>query len=237
MNTYQQPKTALVTGGNRGIGLAVCQGLLEEGFEVILAARSLHRARTALSHLNREGKTVRLVELDVTNEHSIDRAVDELYQELDSLNVLVNNAGVYPDEEVDILTVSRELLQLAMDTNTFGAIRVTQKLFPLLKKATAAKVINVSSGYGAWENLSSAVPSYSLSKLALNGATKLLADALKPAGIAVFAMCPGWVRTEMGGDAAPRDPEEGADTVIWLATEVSLMQTGKFFRDRQLIEY
>ena len=90
----------------------------------------------------------------------------------------------------------------------------------------------MSSGNGQLEGISANVPSYSLSKLALNGATILLSRQLKPKGIAVYAMCPGWVRTAMGGDAAPRSPEEGADTALWLATEGTLSQTGKFFRDR-----
>jgi NAD(P)-dependent dehydrogenase (short-subunit alcohol dehydrogenase family) len=138
---------------------------------------------------------------------------------------------------VNILTISRDLLIETMNTNAFSPVRLTQALLPLLEKASSARVINVSSGYGKLSSLSADVPSYCLSKLALNGATIMLADALKSKGIAVYAMCPGWVRTEMGGSAAPRSPEQGADTAIWLATEVSPQLSGKYFRDRQEISY
>ena len=227
---------ALVTGANKGIGFAIAQGLLSKGFEVILAVRSLDKAQTAAQKLE-SGGLVRAVQLDVTDDNSIQQAADHLSQELPHLSVLVNNAGIYPDEGVNILTISRELLQSAMNTNAFGVVRVTQALLPLLKQADSARIINVSSGYGEIDSLSADVPSYCLSKLALNGATIMLAEALKSSGIAAYAICPGWVRTDMGGTGAPRSPEQGADTAIWLATEASFAQTGKFFRDRKEISY
>jgi NAD(P)-dependent dehydrogenase (short-subunit alcohol dehydrogenase family) len=227
---------ALVTGANKGIGFAIAQGLLSKGFEVIVAARSLDKAQAAAQKLE-SGGSVRAVQLDVTDDNGIQQAADHLSQELPYLSVLVNNAGIYPDEGVNILTISRELLQSAMNTNAFGAVRVTQSLLPLLKQADSARIINVSSGYGEIGSLSADVPSYCLSKLALNGATIMLAEALKSSGIAAYAICPGWVRTDMGGTGAPRSPEQGADTAIWLATEASFDQTGKFFRDRKEISY
>lgn len=227
---------ALVTGGNRGIGLAICQGLLSAGFEVILAARTLEEAKAAAMQLSPKAN-IRSVELNVADDNSIWEAAETLNHELESLDVLVNNAGIYPDHSKSILTASRALLTVSMDTNTFGPIQVTQAFLPLLKKASTARVINVSSGYGELSNLSANIPSYCLSKLALNGATIMLAEALRSQGIAVYVMDPGWVRTDMGGDAAPRSPEQGADTVIWLATEASQILTGKFFRDRQEISY
>src|SRR5690348_17358102 len=120
-------------------------------------------------------------------------------------------------------------------TNAFGALDVTQAFLPYLKKAAAARVINVSSGYGQLDGLSANVPSYCLSKFALNGITIMLAEALKEHGIAVNSMCPGWVRTDMSGSSAPRSVEEGADTAVWLATKANQNLTGKFFRDRKEI--
>ena len=105
------------------------------------------------------------------------------------------------------------------------------------KKAAGARVINVSSGYGQIDGLSANVPSYCLSKLALNGLTIMLAEALKEHGIAVNSMCPGWVRTDMGGAAAPQSIEEGAETAVWLATESDQKLTGMFFRNRQEIPW
>lgn len=237
MNPQFQGKRALVTGGNKGIGFAVCKGLAAAGFEVILAARSLDKSKQAAEQLQSTGSQVRSLELDVTNDDSIHRAAEDLSGEISHLDVLVNNAGIYPDEGVNILTVSRDLLNLAMNTNAFGPIQVTQAFLPLLEKAPAARIINVSSGYGELNGLSANVPSYCLSKLTLNGATIMLAEALQPRGIAVYAMCPGWVRTDMGGASASRSPEQGADTAIWLATVASPSQSGKFFRDRREISY
>jgi NAD(P)-dependent dehydrogenase (short-subunit alcohol dehydrogenase family) len=227
-------RVALVTGGNKGIGFAICQGLLEAGFDVILAARQ-NKADAAIKQL--QSDRVQGLALDVTDDDSIHRAAAELAQRIDHLDVLINNAGVYPDQGVDILTVSRDLLDSTMNTNAFGPIQITQALLPLLQKSSQAKVINVSSGNGQISGLSAGVPSYCLSKLALNGATIILAEALQPRNIAVYAMCPGWVRTEMGGASAPRSVEQGADTAIWLATEASPQLSGKFFRDRKEISW
>jgi NAD(P)-dependent dehydrogenase (short-subunit alcohol dehydrogenase family) len=235
VNLNDQNRYALVTGGNKGIGFAICQGLLKARFEVILAARSPDKAKAAIEQL--QSTKVQPLVLDVADDDSIDRAVAAYRQKFEQLDVLINNAGIYPDEGVNILTIDRNLLAQTMNTNAFGAIRMTQAFSPLLAKAAAARVINVSSSYGALAGLSADVPSYCLSKLALNGATIMLATALKTKGIAVYAMCPGWVRTDMGGASADRSPEQGADTAIWLATEASYDLSGKFFRDRQEISY
>jgi NAD(P)-dependent dehydrogenase (short-subunit alcohol dehydrogenase family) len=234
-NSSNQDRSALITGGNKGIGFAICQGLLKAGFEVILAARSLDKAKQAIEQL--QSAQVHPLVLDVADDNSIHQAVETVQREFGQLDVLINNAGIYPDEGVSILTADRHLFDQAMQTNTFGSIRTAQAFLPLLEAAAAARIVNVSSGYGALDGLSADVPSYCLSKLALNGATIMLAEALQPQGIAVYAMCPGWVKTDMGGTSAPRTPEQGADTAIWLATDASPDLSGKFFRDRQEISY
>jgi NAD(P)-dependent dehydrogenase (short-subunit alcohol dehydrogenase family) len=122
-------------------------------------------------------------------------------------------------------------------TNTFGALEVTQAFLPYLRHAGGSRIINLSSGYGQVEGMSPDVPSYCLSKLALNGLTIMLAGAFHKDGIAVNSMCPGWVRTDMGGPGATRSVEEGADTAVWLAEQASHNLTGKFFRDRQEIPW
>ncbi|MGL4882524.1 MAG: SDR family NAD(P)-dependent oxidoreductase, partial [Waterburya sp.] len=184
----QQSKTALVTGGNRGIGFAIAQGLISKGYQVIITARSLEKAKQAAEKL---GEAVTPLELDISNDQSIEQAVKTVSQNIDRLDVLINNAGIYPDEGVNILNIERELLDLTFNTNTFGAIRTVQSFLPLLEKSQDARVINVSSGYGQIDGLSADVPSYCLSKLALNGATIMLADALQSQGIAVNSICPG----------------------------------------------
>ena len=153
------------------------------------------------------------------------------------MDVLINNAGVYPDPGLTILTLPRDRLAQTFQTNTFGPLEVTQAFLPYLRQAAAARVINVSSGDGQLEGLSPDVPSYCLSKLALNGLTIMLAEALRADHIAVNSMCPGWVRTDMGGPNATRSVEEGADTAVWLADEAPHELTGKFFRNRQEIPW
>lgn len=227
-------KQALVTGGNRGIGFEIAKGLLAKGYTVTITARSLQQATQAAEELV---GPVLPMQLDVTDDQAIHQAVATLGQRIGQLDVLINNAGIYPDNGVSILTISRELLKTSMNTNAFGAIRMAQACLPLLKQAPNARIINVSSGFGALEDLSATVPSYCLSKLALNGATIMLAQALAADNIAVNALCPGWVRTDMGGSSAPRSPEQGADTAIWLASEAPQQETGQFWRDRKVISF
>ena len=129
------------------------------------------------------------------------------------------------------------VLVQTFQTNTFGPLEVTQAFLPYLRRAGTSRIINVSSGYGQLDGMSPDVPSYCLSKLALNGVTIMLADALRTDGIAVNSMCPGWVRTTMGGPGATRSVEEGADTAVWLADEAPHELTGKMFRDRQEIPW
>jgi NAD(P)-dependent dehydrogenase (short-subunit alcohol dehydrogenase family) len=237
MTPNNAAKYALVTGGNKGIGLAICEGLLKSGFEVFLAARSIDKANQAIAGL--QSPQVHPLVLDVTDDGSIARAVEDMQSnEIDKLDVLVNNAGIYPDKDgINITNIDRASLDKTLQTNTYGALRTAQAFLPLLERATAARIINVSSGLGALTGLSATGASYSLSKLALNGVTIMLAAALKSQGIAVYSMCPGWVKTDMGGQGAARTPAQGADTAIWLATEAKADLSGKFFRDRQEIAF
>lgn len=228
-------KRVIVTGGNRGIGFEVARQLAGRGFHVFIGARSEQHGQKAVEQLKQAGK-VSLLVLDVADSKSIARAAEN-FTSNGSLDVLINNAGVYQDEGRSILTVSREQMVETLQTNTLGPLAVTQAFLPYLKKSQGARVINFSSGYGQLEGLSANVPSYCLSKLALNGITLMLAEALKADGIAVNSLCPGWVRTDMGGASAPRSVEEGADTAVWLATEADQQLTGKFFRDRKEIPW
>jgi NAD(P)-dependent dehydrogenase (short-subunit alcohol dehydrogenase family) len=177
------------------------------------------------------------LELDVSSSASVKAAATEFGKQHESLDVLINNAAIYPDEGLTILTLPREQGVATFQTNVFGPIEVSQTFLPYLRKGHDARVINLSSGYGQLDGLSPNVPSYCLSKLTINGFTVMLADALKSEGIAVNSMCPGWVRTDMGGPNATRSVEEGADTAVWLATEAPQKLTGKFFRDRREISW
>ena len=229
--------TALISGANRGIGFEIVQQLARRGLHVVIGTRRTTEGHQAAEAIRKDGGRASVLEMDVRESASIQAAAQAFPRIADRLDVLVNNAGIYPDKDVTILTVSRDQLAVTFQTNTFGPVIVTQAFLPFLRKAHAARVINVSSGYGQLSDLSPEVPSYCLSKLALNGVTIMLAKALREDGIAVNSICPGWVRTDMGGPTAPRSVEEGADTAVWLATDAPPELTGKFFRDRQEIPW
>ena len=230
-------RIALITGANRGIGLETAQQLARRGFHVVVAARDEAGGKRAVKVIQEEGGKASVIVLDVSSSASIRGAASQFKAISDRLDVLINNAGIYPDEGLSILTVPRDRMAQTFQINTFGALEVTQTFLPYLRQALSARVINVSSGYGQLEGLSADVPSYCLSKLALNGLTIMLAEALRADGIAVNSICPGWVRTDMGGPNAARSVEVGADTSVWLADEASHELSGKFFRDRQDIPW
>ncbi|HJT78501.1 MAG TPA: SDR family oxidoreductase [Gemmataceae bacterium] len=230
-------RTVLITGSNRGIGLETARQLARRGFHVVIAARDEGKGRQAAEAIQAGGGKATFLALDVSNSDSIRSAASRFTAIAAHLDVLINNAAIYPDQGLTILTLPRDPLALTFQTNTFGPLEVTQAFLPYLRRAAAARVINVSSGYGQLEGLSPDVPSYCLSKLALNGVTIMLAEALQADRIAVNSMCPGWVRTDMGGPNATRSVEEGADTAVWLADEAPHELTGKFFRSRQEIPW
>jgi NAD(P)-dependent dehydrogenase (short-subunit alcohol dehydrogenase family) len=228
-------KTVLITGANRGIGHETARQLAKRGFRVVLGARSEAQGRQAVQELEKAGD-VSLLVVDVSDSRSIAAAASK-FGSFGQLDVLINNAGIYPDEGVSILTISRDQLVRTFQTNTFGAVEMTQAFVPYLKKSSGGRVINLSSGYGQFDGLSANVPSYCLSKLTLNGVTKMLADALREHHIAVNSMSPGWVKTDMGGPSAPRTVAQGADTAVWLAADADQSVTGKFFEDRKEISW
>jgi NAD(P)-dependent dehydrogenase (short-subunit alcohol dehydrogenase family) len=229
--------TVLITGANKGIGFETARQLGTAGWQVVIGARRANAGREAAAVLAKGGAAVIFLELDVSSTASINRAAKDFEARFEKLDVLINNAGIYPDEGLNILKISREQLTETFDTNTFGVLAVTQAFLPYLRKAAKARVINMSSGYGQLESLAPDVPSYCLSKLTLNGITIMLDRALRSEGIAVNSMSPGWVRTDMGGSAAPRSVEEGADTAVWLATEAPQNVSGKFFQDHKEISW
>jgi NAD(P)-dependent dehydrogenase (short-subunit alcohol dehydrogenase family) len=230
-------KVALVTGSNRGIGFEVAQQLAGRGFLAVIASRDEVKGKQAADRIQASGGKATFLALDVSSSLSVQSAARRFEAITDRLDVLINNAGVYPDEGLTVLTQPRERIAQTFQTNTFGPLEVIQAFLPFLRKSASARVINVSSGYGQLEGLLPDVPSYSLSKLALNGLTIMLAQALKTHSIAVNSICPGWVRTEMGGPNATLSVEEGADTAVWLADQASHELTGKFFRNRQEIPW
>jgi NAD(P)-dependent dehydrogenase (short-subunit alcohol dehydrogenase family) len=229
-------KTALITGGNKGIGREVASQLATKGFHVFVGARNAQAGRKAVDEIVKEGGEATFLEIDVADNASVTAAAQEFSKIADHLDVLVNNAGIIIDGDDSILEVTDELFRKTLETNTLGALRVTRAFAPLLAKSKTPRVINVSSGGGqltggadGWS------PAYCISKTALNGVTSQLATALPK--FAVNSVCPGWVRTDLGGRNATRSVEEGADTIVWLATEAPHKLTDKFLRDRKEIPW
>jgi NAD(P)-dependent dehydrogenase (short-subunit alcohol dehydrogenase family) len=230
-------KTALVTGANRGLGFEIARQLSEKGFHVFLTARNSEAGSKAVAALQKRGTKVSFVALDVTDSDSIKNAAKEVAALVDHLDVLVNNAAILQGEGVSVLDASAAQVQTAFETNALGPLLVAQAFFSLLAQSDSGRVINVSSGAGALSEMGSYAPAYSISKTALNAVTCQLAAALKGKGISVNSVCPGWVRTDMGGRFAPRSMQQGADAIIWLATEAPQSLTGKFLRDRKVIPW
>jgi NAD(P)-dependent dehydrogenase (short-subunit alcohol dehydrogenase family) len=227
-------RVALVTGGNRGIGLEVCRQLARAGLRVILSSRDLARGRDATRILAQEGLHVSVEQLDVADPESVRACAQRLEEAGVHVDVLVNNAGVYPT--AGILRVEEAAAEEALQVNLLGALRTCQAFVPGMVARGYGRVVNVSSGGGS---ITESVPgpgAYGFSKAGLNALTRMVAHAVR-ANVKVNAACPGWVATDMGGRGAPRTPEQGADTIVWLATLPEDGPTDGFFRDRRPIPW
>jgi NAD(P)-dependent dehydrogenase (short-subunit alcohol dehydrogenase family) len=229
-------KTVLITGANKGIGHEVARQLAAKGFHVLVGARNAKAGRKAAEEIAKKCGKATFLEIDVADNDSVTTAAREFSNIEDHLDVLVNNAGIIVDGDNAILEINDELFRKTLETNTLGALRVTRAFASLLRKSKTPRVINVSSGGGQLTGGADGwAPAYCISKTALNGVTVQLAAALPT--FAVNSVCPGWVRTEMGGENASRSVEEGADTIVWLASETPQDLTGKFVRDRKEIPW
>lgn len=231
-------RIALVTGANRGIGYEVCRQLADVGMHVILTSRDVAKGEAAAQAIQHEGKDVRFHQLDVSDESSVDATLQFVRAEYGRLDVLVNNAAVYLDNGLSVFDVDMATARTTMDINFYGVLHMCRAFVPLMREKGYGRVVNVSSGSGQINDLDMSTPFYSISKTALNALTRVIANEVRRnTDIKVNAMCPGWVRTDMGGMNADRSVEEGADTAIWLATLPSNGPSSGFFRDRKPIEW
>lgn len=230
-------RVAVVTGANRGIGFETCRQLAKKEIQVILTSRDEVKGKAAAEKLQAEGLDVSYYPLDVTNSDSVQRLAQFIKSEEGQLDILVNNAGVLIDSSDSLLNTEIDTLRETMDTNLTGPLLLCQALIPLMQEHNYGRVVNVSSGAGQLSDMTSGYPSYRISKTALNALTRLIANELKGTNILVNSVCPGWVKTDMGGANASKTPEQGADTVVWLATLPANGPTSGFFRDRQPIPW
>lgn len=227
---------ALVTGSNQGIGLAVVELLLDQGMQVILTSRYIEKGRLAAAQLANSGR-LHVHQLDVSDDTSVHRLAQHVQHQFGKLDVLVNNAGINYDTWQTVTSADIDKVRQTFETNVLGAWRTVLAFLPLLQRSRQGRIINVSSGGGSLHAQNGATPAYSLSKLAMNGLTMQLSNALKHEGIAVNCVCPGWVRTQMGGAGADRSPQKGAETIVWAATQPDQSMTGVFLRDKRVIDW
>ncbi len=224
-------KVALITGANRGIGFETARQLSEAGFQVILTARDARKGQEAAQKLQADFKA-----LDVASLKSIQQLAAALKEDKIRLEVLIHNAGILLHEHTALLAVEPEAVEQTMHTNALGPLYLTQALQDSLQPQ--AQVVMVSSGAGEMcGDYSAYAPLYSASKTLLNALTRHLADAFQGRNIYVNAICPGWVRTDMGGRQASRSVEKGAETIVWLAQGGAGKKTGCFFRDKREIHW
>lgn len=235
-------RIAVVTGGNRGIGFETCRQLGRAGWHVILCARDAGAGARAAEALAEEGASIELRRVDVARGEHARSLGQYLFDTHGRVDLLVNNAGVmietsreHGKRSADILEVSPQTLMEVYNVNTLGAVRLSQALVPLM--AEGARIVNVSSGLGALNEMDGGWAGYRMSKAALNALTRILHDRLSDRGILVNSVCPGWVRTDLGGPKAPVSPEEAAAGIVWVGTSEEVTTGGGFYRDRAPIDW
>lgn len=226
----------LVTGANKGIGLEVARQLGLKGWHVLMGVRNLDRGQIALQKLTSQKISAELIQMDMGESDQIREAVIDIQKRYGKLDVLINNAALLLGEGSSLSNTPDSELEMTYQVNVMGPFRLIRECVPLMSKG--GRIINVSSGAGEiCGEIGGYAPLYSMSKTALNAATRHWAYHLKRRGIAVNAVCPGWVRTDMGGSGATRSVEKGAETIVWLASKAPADLTDSFLRDKKKIRW
>lgn len=233
-------RVALVTGANRGIGFEIARQLALKDVTVLMGARDNSSGMAARGKLHELGLDVHFILLDVTNQAVIHAAMGRIHDSFGRLDILVNNAGIMIDPDTRILELSLTLFENTLQTNVLGPLLLCQACVPLMKKNGYGRIVNMSSTMGSLSSIMDPdsgdaqikSPAYRMSKTLLNGITVLLAKELSGTNILVNSVCPGWVRTRMGGERAPLTPEQAAVTPVWLATLPDDGPTGGFYREQ-----
>jgi NAD(P)-dependent dehydrogenase (short-subunit alcohol dehydrogenase family) len=227
-------RVALVSGGNRGIGLEVCRQLAERGITVVMGSRDAEQGQAAAAELL-DGVVVH--QLDVADPESVERLARSVEEEFGRLDVLVNNAAISNDEGQSGVDADLDRVKEALEANLFGAWRLCEVAIPMMQRNGYGRIVNVSTGLASLEDMGGGSPGYRVSKTALNVLTRILASELRGSGILVNAVNPGWVQTDMGGSGATRTVEEGAGALVWAATLPNNGPNGGFFRDREPVAW
>ncbi|MCX4093453.1 SDR family oxidoreductase [Nocardia sp. alder85J] len=231
-------ETALITGANKGIGYEIARQLADHGFTVLVGARDRERGETAVAKLRAGGADAQLVPLDVTDPDSVARAAATIEADFGALDVLVNNAAIAGPYEGDGKPSSTTLptLRQVFETNVFGVVAVTNAMLPLLRRAPAARIVNVSSEVGSLTMTTdpdgplwpmAAIP-YPTSKTALNMITAQYAKELWDTPIRVNAVNPGYTATDLNGHSGFRTPAQGAEPIVAVLTAPAGGPSGQF---------
>jgi NAD(P)-dependent dehydrogenase (short-subunit alcohol dehydrogenase family) len=231
----ESSRVAIVTGGNRGIGYEVCKELSKSGCKVVLTSRNEMDGKNAIATLNSDN--IAYHRLDVTNIKDISFLRDWILKTYGRVDILINNAGIYLDEGVSVFDLDEKIISETLAVNFYGAFQMCKAFVPFMKQNRYGRIVNISSGYGAMNEMAGYQAAYRISKASLNALTLIMADELRDVNIKVNAVCPGWVSTAMGGKMAPTSPHMAATDIVHFALVGAKGPTGKFFRYKRAIQW
>jgi NAD(P)-dependent dehydrogenase (short-subunit alcohol dehydrogenase family) len=237
MGQMAEQQIALVTGGNRGIGLEICRQLAKLGIRVILGSRDAAKGLAVAAELNAARLPVETRELDVASDESIQECMNWIRRDLGRLDILVNNAGIMVEEGDADPEREIQTIRDTMQTNVYGPLLLSRLAIPIMKSRRYGRIVNLSSGMGSLAEMGPGYIAYRMSKAGINVVTRVLAAETQGLGILINSVDPGWVQTSMGGAGASRTVQKGAETAVWLATLPDSGPTGGFFRDRKSIAW
>ncbi|WP_050614127.1 SDR family oxidoreductase [Bacillus testis] len=240
-----KPKIVLITGGNKGIGFETARQLGKMGYEILLGSRNEKRGLEAVTLLEKENIKAKTVGLDVTNPTSILSSVERIEQEYGLLDILINNAGVFFEGEINQSELELSVLKSTYETNVFGVFSVTKAMLPLLRKSSSGRIVNLSSGLGSLtlntdpksEFYNVNTLAYNSSKTAVNALTVFFAKELSDSPIKINSVCPGFTATDLNGNSGYRSVDQAASIVVKLATINSDGPTGGFFDDNGVVPW
>ena len=228
----KMPRRVLVTGGNRGIGYAIVKGLSKDKeCTILMGCRNVEDGQKKSEVL---GKNVKAVHLDLSSKDFLHSSLQKIDEQFPRIDVLVNNAGII--DRGSFLDSDVEDIERVLGVNFMAPLWLMHHYLPKMKSHDYGRVVNVSSGWGSFHEEMGGPFGYSVSKAALNALT-FAASLEMPESVKINALCPGWVRTDMGGEDADRSPEEGAETAIWLCSIDADGPSGKLFRDRKIVSW
>lgn len=238
-------KIVVITGANRGLGLATAQALAAKGYHIILTARDLLKAKAAVDSIINKGFSAEAMLLDVANDENVASFFKDFNHTYQKIDILINNAGAFfeqeiPDRNQSSLSIPADIILKALNTNTLSAYRMIYHALPIMKQQKYGRIVNISSGMGQLSEMDSGWPAYRISKTAMNAITRLFHSEIAldaSLDIKINSICPGWVRTDMGGPNATRSLEEGIYGIIWAATLPKDGLSGGFFRDGKHIDW